>query len=117
MSERTFKPMVIGFVKIIREKHPTTPIAMVSLIIATAMETEPNAVGMTAVKMRAEVLDAFERLKADGDENLYYFDGLKLFDCELVPTLMYDGLHPNGDGYELLGENFAKVVLDNVPIG
>ena len=30
---------------------------------------------------------------------------------------MPDELHPNGDAHELIGENFARVVLSNVPIG
>ncbi len=117
MSERTFKPMVIGFVQIIREKHPATPIALVSPIVSPPRETVENSAGMSLVKMRSEVVDAFERLKAAGDENLYYFDGLELFDSQLVPAQMPDELHPNGDGYELIGQNFARLVLDNVPIG
>lgn len=109
LNRRTFRPGIIGLVKIIREKHPRTPITVVSPIISPPRETTPNAVGMTLSIMREEGKDAVERLVAAGDRNLRYLSGLELFGPDEVGYLP-DNLHPNGDGYELLGRNFVKKV-------
>ena len=60
--------------------------------------------------------DACCRLVDAGDENLYYYTGLDLFtenDCRRYSD---DLVHPNGDGYELVAENFSKVVMSRVPL-
>ena len=114
LNTRTFKPAIIGMVQIIREKHPTTPIVLVSPIISPPRESTPNQVGFTLEAMRVEVEDAWKRLVAVGDENLYYVHGHKLFGEELVADYLPDLLHPNGDGYEIMGKNAAEQVLDLV---
>jgi len=114
MSERTFGPAVIGTVKIIREKHPDIPIALISPIIAPERERQPNQVGMSLARMRACVEEAFTRLVGCGDRNLHYFSGLDLFGEELADRYLPDGLHPDGDGYEVLAENFSRVVMSRV---
>jgi hypothetical protein len=112
LSPRTFKPAVIGAVQIIREKHPDTPIAVISPIISPPRETTDNAVGLSLSKMRAELEDAVARLvSVTGDCNLYYFNGLDLFGEDLVADYLPDLLHPNGDGYEIMGRRFAELIL------
>ena len=47
---------------------------------------------------------------AAGDAAIRYLDGLELFgpaDAALLP----DDLHPNTEGYALMGERFHKLVL------
>jgi len=66
--------------------------------------------------MRDEVRSAADALIAHGDRNLWYFDGRDLFGQSLVKDYLPDGVHPNGDGYELLGQNFLKVVLGKIPL-
>ena len=41
------------------------------------------------------------------DKNLYYMNGLELMNEKNV-DLMPDKLHPNSEGYRLMGERFAK---------
>ena len=60
--------------------------------------------------MRVEVAEAVESFKRRGDENIYYIDGLKLFDASLAEYLP-DNLHPDATGYEIMGENFLKEVF------
>jgi hypothetical protein len=114
LNARTFKPAIIGMVQIIREKHPTTPIALVSPIISPPRESTPNQVGLSLEMMRKEVEDAWKRLVAAGDGNLYYVHGHQLFGESLVEDYLPDLLHPNGDGYEIMGRNAAEQVLDLV---
>jgi lysophospholipase L1-like esterase len=124
LKERTFLPMVHGFLEAIREGHPTTPITVVSPILSPSREddvrsertnmdgTVETLVGdLTLRQMRALLQSAVELRQRRGDEHLTYLDGTQLFgvdpsDVDLLP----DGLHPNGDGYERIGQRYAEAV-------
>jgi lysophospholipase L1-like esterase len=45
-----------------------------------------------------------------GDDNLHYADGQDLFGADLVDEYLPDALHPSGDGYEVMGRNFVRLV-------
>ena len=111
LSVRTFRPALIGFVQIIREKHPVTPLAVISPVISPPREDEPGPAGMSLKDVRTEVQDAVKRLTEAGDRCIRYFDGLELLGAGDVEKGLQDDLtHPNGDGYEMLGANFLKNV-------
>ncbi len=110
LSTRTFRPAIIGFVNIIREKHPDTPIAVISPILSPPREETSNAVNFTLKAMREEVADAVERLRSCGDRQIVYFSGLELLDESLAEHLP-DDLHPDGYGYEQMGYNFVEKIL------
>ncbi len=114
LTPRTFTPAIIGMVQIIREKHHDTPLAVISPIIHPPSETSANASGVTMQGMRTQVADAVQRIMTSGDKNIYYFDGLELFGQQLAEKYQPDQCHPDGDGYEFLGENFIKVVLNGM---
>ena len=106
---------MIGFTQIIREKHPDMPIGIISPIISPPRETTLNAVGFSLKMMRDELTDAVGRIRqVMGDKKIYYFDGLKLFGNELANDYLPDNLHPNGDGYEIMGERAALNILPNL---
>ena len=107
LNARTFGPNLIGFVQIVREKHPTTPIALVSAIYSFDRETTQNAVGWTLQDYRDAVREAVQTLQDSGDENIVYIDGLELYNANLG-HLMPDKLHPNAEGYKALGQNFLQ---------
>ena len=109
LNARTFMPALIGFVQIIREKHPNTPFAVISPIFSPPRESTTNAVGFTLSAMREEVAEAVRIMKDRGDRNIHYIDGLKLFGPDLA-HLLPDELHPNAEGYQIMGQKF----LDNV---
>ena len=111
LSPRTFQAAIIGFVHIVREKHPTTPFVVISPIFSPPRETATNAVGFTLADMRQEVEDAVQVMKAQGDANLHYVNGLELFGSDLT-HLLPDDLHPNAEGYKIMGQNFADKVAD-----
>ncbi|MEK3795163.1 SGNH/GDSL hydrolase family protein [Paenibacillus sp. FSL R7-0204] len=105
-SPRMFKPLLIGLLETIREKHAETPLVIISPIYGTERETEENPLGFTLPLMRREIADTVELLRARGDRHLHYLDGLEWFgpaDGELLT----DGLHPGPEGYELLGSRFS----------
>jgi lysophospholipase L1-like esterase len=111
LSERTFKPALIGMVKMIREKQPLVPIAIISPIISPDREKKPGKTGMTLEMMRAELEDGTHRLVAHGDKHLKYFDGRLLLNETQAEKYLPDGLHPNGDGYELMGSRFGERIF------
>jgi len=113
LNVRTFGPAIIGFVHIVREKHPNTPFAIISPIVSPPREATLNAVGFTLSAMREEVKVAVEALKAHGDRNIHYFDGLDLFGPEHADMLP-DELHPNAQGYAVLADNFLRKVAQTV---
>nr|WP_245368535.1 SGNH/GDSL hydrolase family protein [Paenibacillus silagei] len=105
-SPRMFKPLLIGLLETIREKHTETPMVVISPIYGTERETEENPLGFTLPLMRREIADTVKLLQARGDRHLHYLDGLEWFgpaDGELLT----DGLHPGPEGYELLGSRFG----------
>jgi hypothetical protein len=113
LNARTFRPAIIGFVQILREKHPDTPLAVISPIFSPPLETKQNAVGFNLIEMRQEVAQAVDDLKSCGDSNVHYVDGLKLFGDHLGHMLP-DDLHPNAEGYKLMGQNFVNEVAKPV---
>ena len=116
MNSRTFMPAIIGFVHIVREKHPDTPIAVISPIFSPPRETTENPAGFTLSAMRAEVAEAVEAMKSRGDKNLHYVDGQELFGPDLV-HLLPDDLHPDGEGYKVMGQNFVDRVAHTLFAG
>jgi len=123
LRERTFAPLVHGFLATVRDGHPTTPITVVSPILSPEREDDPNSLrtnldGSTEVlqgeltlgHIREILADVVERRRRQGDEHLTYLDGREMFgvdetDLELLP----DGLHPDGDGQLLMGRRYAAL--------
>ncbi|MDA1280257.1 MAG: GDSL-type esterase/lipase family protein [Chloroflexi bacterium] len=109
LSPRTFGPGILGFVKIVREKHPGTPIVLMSPIFSPGREDTLNPVGFTLREMGAEVEKAVETLRANGDENIHYIDGLDVFSAEHT-HLLPDDLHPNDEGYGVMASNLLRLL-------
>jgi len=108
LNVRTFGPNLIGFVQLLREKHPQTPLALISPIYSFDRETTPNATGWTLQNYRDAVAEAAQTLQDSGDKNIIYVNGLELFN-ENLGHLMPDQLHPDAEGYKKMGSNFLKV--------
>ena len=109
-STRTYQPAVIGFVQTIREKHPLTPIGVVTAIISPPREEQKNAVGLSLSDCRWHTAEAVRRLRACGDKHLHLFSGLDLLGRDDLAHLP-DDVHPNADGYEMIGRRAADTVL------
>lgn len=106
-NERTFQAIIIGFIKIIREKHTKVPIVLSSPIFGTFREETPNLVGFTLIEMRRQVQEIVEIFRKNGDNHLFYVNGLDILG-EDHAGLLPDELHPNAEGYKMMGHNFAN---------
>lgn len=115
LSPRTFREAVLGTVLTIRDKHPTTPIAVASPIYSPTVDGVPNAVGMTLVSMRLLVREAVDALRAHGDAHVHYVDGLDLLGPE-SEHLIPDGVHPSDEGNALLAERYATRVMPRLGV-
>ena len=110
LGPRAFRTTLAGFVQIVREGHPVTPIVLASPIWGVHRETEVNPVGFTLASMRDEVQSVVELLRTRGDRQIHYVDGQALFGASLA-HLLPDDLHPNGEGYRVLAANFLTQVV------
>lgn len=107
LGPRTFVSNLKGTVELIREKHPETPLLLISPIFSSFRETTVNALGWTLADYRQAVGEVAALVRGLGDRHLHYLDGLDLFgeDCA---SLLPDELHPSGEGYVRMGENFIR---------
>lgn len=121
LRERTFAPMVHGFLATLRDRHPTTPITLISPVLSPEREhdalthrtlldgTATDLAGdLTLTQMRETLESVVEQWRARGDDALDYLDGRELFgngdgDLDHLP----DGLHPDPEGYRRIGTRFA----------
>jgi len=127
MRARTFASAVHGFLDTVRDGHPRTPLLVISPIICPVAESAPGptvlgedgqisvadpdaplAFGRLSVQgIRELLVEIVDRRRAVGDDALHYLDGRELFGPADVADLP-DGLHPNGAGYERMGERFVE---------
>ena len=105
LNERTFRSSLIGFVRILREKHAETPLLLISPIYSKPREETPNSQGWTLGHYRTAVEEAVRLLREHGDKNIHYLSGLEI-GGESLHEYMPDQLHPDGDGTEIMGRNF-----------
>ena len=80
------------FYRIIREKNPTLPIVFLS---APNVHHRPQML----VQRRAIIMDDYTRLRAQGDENLYFIDGVSFFQGTDEDFCTVDGCHPTDFGF------------------
>ncbi|MNM90887.1 hypothetical protein D3C76_46240 [compost metagenome] len=110
LSPRSFKPALIGLIEFIRDQHPDTPLLVISPIYAADRETNENALGFTLTAMREEIRETVGLFQRRGDSRIYYGHGLNWFGASDQEWLS-DGLHPNAEGYQLMGERFKERML------
>ncbi len=126
MTSRTFVPAVHGFIDTIRERHPEVPILVISPVCCPAHENNPGPsetspegmvmgqphsrhswIGELTLRGIREILSQLVEQRAKTDPNIYYMDGLELFD-EVEASTMPDGIHPDAAGYLRIADNFVE---------
>jgi len=124
MRERAFVPAVHNFLDILREKLPAVPILLISPIICPFHEINPGPTLIGKSGLYSEVRPynlnfgslnlprirtVLEELTVKRDDpQLHFLSGLELFN-EGDISMMPDQLHPNAEGYRLMGDRFAKL--------
>ncbi|GHH97841.1 SGNH/GDSL hydrolase family protein [Neobacillus kokaensis] len=108
-NHRTFQAVLIGFIRIIRDEKKNIPIVLSSSIYGAHRETTENLVGFTLVQMRDEVEEVVKIFRKNGDDYIFYVNGLDILGAE-HSHLLPDHLHPNAEGYKMMGQNFADAL-------
>jgi hypothetical protein len=135
MKERAFVPALHGFLDLVREGHPRTPMVVLTPIVSPAIESTPGPTvkvdgrytgsprelppgdgTLTLGRVRQFVRAAVEA-RMGSDDRLWFADGLELLgphDAELL----WDNLHPAQAGYDLIAERFvARAGVASTGIG
>ncbi|MBQ9510251.1 MAG: hypothetical protein IJR55_00905 [Clostridia bacterium] len=92
--------------KIIREKNPDLPIIMASKPDYHFANVETNE------KRRRIIIETFERAKAEGDGNVWFVDGSKMYPEELREACSADGCHPNDVGFLFMANAFTAALKE-----
>jgi lysophospholipase L1-like esterase len=109
LNERSFRAAVLAFVKLVREGHPKTPYVLMSPIYYPVGEKKKNNAGFTMQMMRRELAAAAATIRAGGDKNFHFVDGMRVLGPR-HSKLLPDGCHPTPEGYIIMGQNFSRVV-------
>jgi hypothetical protein len=133
MRLRAFGPAVHGFLDLIRDGHPTTPLLVVSPILCPIHEDTPgptavDIAALSAGRMRFQatgdpaeraagkltlqvIRDELVRIvaqRAAGDPHLHYLDGRELYgEADVAELPLPDQLHPDAATHRRIGERFA----------
>jgi GDSL-like Lipase/Acylhydrolase family len=138
MRLRAFVPAVHGFLDTIRDRHPETPLVLISPIFCAIHEDTPGPgaidpqsfatgqmsylatgrsedvlQGRLSLRVIREALSSLVERRA-GDAYLHYLDGTRLYgadDATLNP--LPDGLHPDSASHRIMGERFADYAFSS----
>jgi hypothetical protein len=136
MRLRAFRPAVEGFLDVVRDGHPSTPLVVISPILCPMVEDCPGpteidpsspddaivfrttgrpeelANDKLSLRVIRRVLrEVVDRRRSAGDSGLTYLDGLELYgEAEWESVPMPDLLHPDDAGHRHIGERFAALL-------
>ncbi|WP_431953253.1 GDSL-type esterase/lipase family protein [Actinacidiphila sp. bgisy167] len=134
MRLRAFVPAVDGFLDLVREGHPTTPLLVVSSVLCPVQEDTPGplapdvdggslrfvatgdpaerAAGRLTLNVIRDALARVVARRAADDPHLHYLDGRELYGpADYAELPLPDGIHPDPAGHRRIGENFARLVF------
>ena len=95
--------------KAFREKHPETPVIIMS---KTDLPRHPGE--YEAVQNRkAVILETYNNAINSGDKNVYFIDGQEIFNTIAGFDCTMDGCHPNDIGFLCMANAVIKVIEDN----
>ncbi len=92
--------------KIFREKQPDIPVIFASRVDYYHGNVEMNE------KTRSLIKANYKRAKAEGDKNVYFIDGSKIYPDDIVlrDECSMEGCHPNDLGYYLMANTFGEII-------
>lgn len=96
--EQTHYPMY----EKIRKAHPDAPIIFM---------TKPNCdFSYECEKFRRVIKKSYKKATTNGDKNVYYIDGRKLFGNDCRDACTVDGCHPNDLGFYRMAKTFEPLL-------
>ena len=130
MRRRAFIPALHGFLDLVREGHPETPIVVITPIVCPAVEDIPGPTrklgdgryhgtpretvagdGTLTLGIVREIVRDVTDARSRTDELLWAGDGLTLLG-DADRAHLWDGLHPDQTGYSIMAERFVAQARD-----
>ncbi len=108
VSPKVMAETLPGFIRILRSKHPTTPMLIVSKVAYAREIFDKNLKKQREDSKKIEV-ENVERCQANGDKNIYFinaefFQGEDFWECTV------DGVHPTDLGFYRMAENLLPEI-------
>jgi hypothetical protein len=113
LNLRSYRPSVLNLIRTIRRLHPTVPIGVITPIFSGPRESTASSSGMTLENFREENREVVNILKESGDHDLHLYEGHDVFGSDRADYLP-DDLHPNGLGYQLMGESVSEIIVQDM---
>ncbi|WP_395638383.1 GDSL-type esterase/lipase family protein [Pseudolysinimonas sp.] len=127
MRRRVFGPALHGFLDTVRDAHPEVPIVVISAISCPGFEdlpgprrldengrltgtSRPGDAGALSLSATRDAIAEVLAARTD-DPRLFGMDGRDLLGPDDVHHL-YDGLHPDPAGYDLMARRFVALARD-----
>ena len=93
------------FFRIFRNRHPHTPVLIVS-------KCDCDNDLRDSEERRVIIRKTWENAISEGDENVYFLDGKRLFGNFNRDSCTVDGCHPNDLGFMRMAETFISTIED-----
>ncbi len=90
------------FLRIIRKKHPTIPVIMLSKPCLNINDGQDY-------ERRQIIIDTYNKLKAEGDNNVYFIDGYEMLKGEFANECLVDYCHPTDLGFSRMASAIMKI--------
>lgn len=101
-TPETLKETHYPLVELFRKQNPLVPVVLLS---------RPCCNVDADVEERREIIfSTYEKFHGQGDENIYFIDGGKIFDGPQKDDCTADGCHPNDLGFYRMSKSIAEVI-------
>ncbi|KRE96701.1 hypothetical protein ASG89_31070 [Paenibacillus sp. Soil766] len=109
VSTESLQTTLPEFIRIYRNKHPHTPILVISCI-TYAKERYNEALRLEKEDRKRVQLSTVEQLRENGDANIYFYDGSTLLG-EDAHECTVDGVHPTDLGFMRMADGLTPVLM------
>ncbi len=109
-ASKTIKNTLENFIDILREKHPETPILIMSKI-RYARERTGTENYARLISNRDFQKNLVQKKKEAGDKNIYFLDGSKVLGNKYYECAV-DGVHPSDLGSQIIADEMTKVIRE-----
>jgi len=109
-TSKTIKNSLENFVDILREKHPETPILIMSKV-RYARERKGTEKYALLISNRDFQRDLVQKKKEAGDNNIYFLDGSKVLGSKYYECAV-DGVHPSDLGSQIIADAMTKAIRE-----
>lgn len=110
MTADELRKVYLPFYEAIRQRHPDTPMLMLSQIFTTRERFQPDWL-QKRIDQTAVIREAYSEALRRGDQQVHFVDGTWLIGPE-DEGVYVDGVHPNDRGFFMIADRLEPVLRD-----